>query len=206
MQTLDIPFEERLVPFDTGSSFEKFRGFSNSGLVPCLHDGETVVWDSLAIAEYLAESHAGVWPKEAAARTWARCVTAEMHSGFAALRSECPMSCGLRVELHGIGRELQFNIDRVDEIWAEGLSRFGGPFLAGTTFTAADAFYAPVVFRVQTYGLPLCAEASAYADRLLALPAMREWYEAGLAEPWREQHHEEEIAAMGRIVRDDRKG
>jgi glutathione S-transferase len=206
MKTLGIPFEEQLVPFNPGSSWDSFRSFSKSGLVPCLHDGEAEIWDSLAITEYLAERHEGVWPSDAGARTWARCVTAEMHSGFAPLRNQCPMNCGLRVELNTIDAALQANLDRLDEIWSEGLSRFGGPFLAGPEFTAADAFYAPVAFRVQTFDLPLGEASRFYANRLLALPAMREWYEAALEEPWREQHHEDEITATGRVTENHRKG
>lgn len=204
MRALNIPFEEQLVPFDSGSSFGKFRKFSRSGLVPCLHDGDTVVWDSLAIAEYLAERHPGAWPEDDAQRAWARCVAAEMHSGFAPLRNECPMNCGLRVELHGVGKALQKDIDRIDEIWTEGIERFGGPFLAGSAFTVADAFYAPVAFRVQTCSLPLGETAMGYANTMLEHPAMQEWYEAGLKEPWREKHHEDEIAATGRILQDFR--
>ena len=204
MQALEIPFEEELIPFEVGTSFEKFRSFSRSGLVPCLHDGDTVVWDSLAITEYLAERHPAVWPADTSTRAWARCVSAEMHSGFSALRNQCSMNCGLRVALHGIDTALRKDIDRIDEIWAEGLSRFGGPFLAGGSFTAADAFYAPVACRVQTFDLPLSPAARQYADALLAMPAMQEWYEAALQEPWREIHHEEEILDAGRVLHDFR--
>lgn len=204
MRALEIPFEEELIPFDVGTSFDKFRSFSRSGLVPCLHDGDIVIWDSLAIAEYLAESHATVWPAEPSVRAWARCVSAEMHSGFSALRNQCSMNCGLRVALNGIDAELHKDLDRIDEIWTEGLSRFGGPFLAGDCFTAADAFYAPVAYRAQTFDLPLGAAARAYADTLIALPAMQDWYQAALQEPWREIHHEEEILATGRVIRDYR--
>ena len=204
MRALEIPFEEELIPFDIGTSFDTFRSFSRSGLVPCLHDGETVVWDSLAIAEYLAESHPAAWPAESATRAWARCVTAEMHSGFSALRNQCSMNCGLRVELKGIDADLKKDIVRIDEIWREGLDRFGGPFLAGDSFTVADAFYAPVAYRVQTFDLPLSAAARTYADTLLSLPGMREWYEAALKEPWREIHHEEEILEAGTVTRDFR--
>jgi len=205
MRALEIPFEEKLIPFDVGTSFDKFRSFSKSGLVPCLHDGESVVWDSLAIAEYLAEQHPSVWPAETSIRAWARCVTAEMHSGFSALRNQCSMNCGLRVELKGIDDSLQKDIDRIDEIWTEGLARFGGPLLAGDCFTAADAFYAPVAYRAQTFDLPLSDSARSYANTLLALPAMQEWYKAALQEPWREIHHEEEILEAGRVIKDYRK-
>jgi glutathione S-transferase len=206
MRALAIPFEEELVPFDEGSSFEKYRSFSRSGKVPCLHDGDTVVWDSLAIAEYLAESHPGVWPQDSGARAWARCVSCEMHSGFGPLRAQCAMCCGLRVRLHAIDEPLAADIRRVDEIWSEGLDRFGGPFLAGANFSAADAFYAPVAFRVQTYELPLSDPAQAWSSRMLSHPAMREWYEAALLEPWREESHEAEIAANGTITEDHRQG
>jgi glutathione S-transferase len=110
MRSLSIPFEEQLVPFDGGSNWNKFRNFSPIGKVPCLHDGVTLIWDSLAIIEYLAERHEGVWPGEAGMRTWARCVVSEMHSGFAKPRGRCPMNCGLRVELEEIGEPLQADL------------------------------------------------------------------------------------------------
>lgn len=204
MRALSIPFVERLVPFAAGSNWHKFRDFSRNGLVPCLHDGDTVVWDSLAITEYLAENHKEVWPEDKSARTWARCVVCEMHSGFTALRGQCPMNCGVRVEMNEIGTSLQRDLYRVDEIWTEGLERFGGPFLAGATFTAADAFFAPVALRVQTYNLPLGETARQYADSILKTAALQEWYEAALQEPWLEQHHEDEIAQAGRVLQDFR--
>jgi glutathione S-transferase len=109
------------------------------------------VWDSLAISEYVAEAHPPVWPRETAARAWARCASAEMHSGFSALRNECSMSCGQRVQLHRSSEALKQDLARIDELWREGTRLFGGPFLAGSQFTAVDAFFAPVVFRVQSY-------------------------------------------------------
>lgn len=202
MKALGIPFEERLQVFREGSNFDPFRAFSPAGLVPCLHDGPTVVWDSLAIAEYLAERHAGVWPADAPARAFARCVAAEMHSGFPVLRSICTMNCGLRIRLREVTPALQRNLDRIGELWNEGLGRFGGPFLAGPAFTAADAFYAPVAFRVQTYDLRLPGAAADYARRLLALPAMQDWYAAALAETWREQAHEAEAREVGTVLAD----
>lgn len=204
LRALDIPFDEELVPFREGSNWEAFRRFSPNGRVPCLHEGERAVWDSLAIAEYLAERHHGVWPHDPEARAWARCVTSEMHSGFSALRNHCSMSCGQRVRLHDIGESLAADIRRIDEIWSDGPQRFGGPWLAGASFGAADAFYAPVAFRVQTYDLPLSAPARQYAGRLLELPAMRDWYEAALQEPWRDQAHEREIRQAGEVTADYR--
>lgn len=204
MRALGILFEERLVPLEDGSCWDSYRTFSPNGRVPCLHDGATVVWDSLAIVEYLAERHAGVWPEPAETRAWARSVASEMHSGFSALRERCSMNCGLRIELAEISDALHADITRIDEIWSEGRTRFGGPWLAGPEFSAADAFYAPVVFRVQTYGLPLSDAARAYADLLLGHAAMVEWYRAGLAEPWRETSHEDEVQSAGAIVADYR--
>ncbi|MBZ6076342.1 glutathione S-transferase family protein [Microvirga puerhi] len=202
MRECGIPFEERIMPFPEGGSYDTFRNFSPTGKVPCLKDGETVVWDSLGIAEYLAERHRRVWPEDAQARAWARCAAAEMHSGFTALRSACPMSCGIRVRPNPMTDALKQDIARISELWNEGLSRFGGPFLAGANFTAVDAFFAPVAFRVQSYGLQLGGQAMAYVARLLALPAMRSWYEAGLAETWREPDHEREAAEAGTLLQD----
>jgi glutathione S-transferase len=204
MRALSIPFEERLVPFEEGSNWNRFRAFSPNGRVPCLHDGTKVIWDSLAITEYLAERHAGVWPEDADARAWARSVAGEMHSGFTELRNRCSMNCGLRIRLRETGEPLQADITRIDEIWNEGNTRFGGPYLAGPGFTAADAFYAPVVFRVQTYGLPLGEVARGYTERMLGHPAMQDWYGAALAEPWREIGHENEVTAAGAVLVDHR--
>ncbi|WP_329741768.1 glutathione S-transferase family protein [Dyella sp. A6] len=205
MRVLDMPFEEKLVPFDggVGANWDAFRTFSPNGKVPCLHDGELAVWDSLAIAEYLAEQHAGVWPSDPHARAWARSAAAEMHSGFGALRSDCTMNCGIRVRLAAPDdAALQADVTRVAELWNDGLSRFGGPFLAGAAFTAVDAFYAPVAFRIQTYGLSLDPLSMAYARRLLELPAMRDWYQAALAETWREPGHEADARRVGSWLED----
>ena len=202
MRELGIPFEEKLHPFPEGSSYPIFSKFSPTGLVPVLNDGDTVVWESLGIVEYLAERHATVWPEDAVARAWARSATAEMHGGFSALRNVCTMNCGIRVRLHEVSAALQRDVDRLDVLWSEGLARFGGPFLAGPAFTAVDAFFCPVAFRVQTYGLTLGDTAAAYVERLLALPAMREWYDAGLGETYREAGHEAEAHAAGEVVED----
>ncbi len=204
MRALSIPFEERLVNFEGGSNWNRFRDFSPSGRVPCLHDGTKAIWDSLAIMEYLAERHAGVWPENADTRAWARCVAGEMHSGFTVLRGLCPMNCGLRVALKEMGEPLRADLARIDEIWTEGRARFGGPYLAGPEFGAVDAFFAPVVFRVQTFGLPLGDAARAYTELMLSHAAMQEWYQAALKEPWREISHEKEVAALGTVQADYR--
>lgn len=200
MQTLGIPFTEEIHPLQGGSCWHSYREFSPNGRVPCLHDDNRVIWESLAIAEYLAESHEGVWPQDSQARAWARCATAEMHAGFSALRNECPMNCGMRIRLHSISPALQKNLERLDELWNEGLNHFNGPFLAGESFGAADAFFAPVAFRIQTYQLPLGETASAYAQRLLDLDAMRDWYDAALQEKWREAEHEEVTLDAGVLL------
>jgi glutathione S-transferase len=206
MRELRIPFAERLIPLTAGSNWEAFRASSPSGTVPCLHDDDEVIWDSLGITEYLAERHDGVWPTDQTARTWARCAAAEMHSGFAALRTHCSMNCGIRVRLHAQPAALVRNVERISELWNDGLTRFGGPFLAGDAFSAVDAFFAPVAFRVQTYGLELKGPAGAYASRLLALDGMRRWYTEALAEAGRAADHEAEILAAGTVLEDLRTG
>ncbi len=202
MKVLGIPFNEKLVPLEAGSCWDTFRIFSPNGLVPCLHDGDLVVWESLAIVEYLAERHDGVWPQNPAARAWARSAAAEMHAGFAPLRNECGMNCGLRVQLNSISPALQGNLDRLDELWTGGLEEFHGPYLAGDSFTAVDAFYAPVAFRIQTYGLPLGEAAAAYSRRLLNMDTMREWYAAALLEKWRDPDHEKDVRVSGEVTED----
>lgn len=205
LSALGIPFEERLVSFaqGNGASWQAFRAFSPNGKVPCLHDGATVVWDTLAIAEYLAERHPDVWPSDSLARAWARCAAAEMHSGFSALRQYCGMNCGVRIRLRAdLPAALAADIARIDELWSEGLSRFGGPFLAGPRFTAVDAFFAPVAFRIQTCGITLGHAAGDYTQRLLGLPAMRRWYADALKESWRDAGHEEEISRSGELLED----
>lgn len=198
MRELGIGFEERLVPFEQGG----FRSFSPSGKVPCLVDANRVVWDSLAICEYLGERHIGVWPADWGARAWARSAAAEMHSGFLELRTRCNMNLGLRIEIQDIPEPLAQDIARIEEIWQQGLRTFGGPFLAGDRFTTVDAFFAPVAFRFLTYTVPLSDASAGYVERLRALEPMRAWQEAALAEPWREQRYEESSLAAGRFIED----
>lgn len=202
MRAQRIDFIERLLPFHLNRDEGDFLRFSPSGRVPCLVDGPLRVWDSLAIVEYLAERHAGVWPDDAAARAWARSAAAEMHSGFGTLRNECSMSVGVRVRLHRISNGLQSDLARLAALWADGLARHGGPFLAGRAFCAVDAFFAPVATRVQTYGLALQPDAAAYVQRLLAVPAVQEWVDAGVAETWRDAGHEVEMLTHGVVQQD----
>ncbi len=144
----------------------------------------------------------GVWPAPAVARAWARSAASEMHAGFGELRNRCSMSCGLRVQLHEVTPALTADLNRLEALWSDGLSRFGGPFLAGATFSAVDAFFAPVVFRIQTYGLQLNAACQAYVELMLGRESLRSWYEAGLLETWRDASHEVEFAQFGRITQD----
>lgn len=198
LRELGIPFEEKLMPFHATA----FTTFSPSGKVPCLVDGDLTVWDSFVITEYLAEAHPEVWPADKTARAFARCAAAEMHSGFMALRTQCGMNCGIRVRLHRVDDALQRDLTRLNALWNDGLKRFGGPFLAGRQFSAADAFFAPVAFRIQTYAPPLGENAKAYAQRLLALPSMREWYGDALKETWRDAGHDSEATHWGTITED----
>ena len=201
LRELGIGFDEVLLPFEA-DNHARFKAVAPNARVPCLHDGDAVVWDSLAIAEYLAERHPGVWPADAGARAWARSAAAEMHSGFAALRTVCPMNCGLRLRLHAPPAAIRAHLARNDERCRGRLARLGDPCLAGAAFSAVDAFYAPVAFRMQTYGLPLSPAAQDYAARLLALPGMQDWYEAALREPWREAEHERETLQHAELLAD----
>jgi glutathione S-transferase len=206
MRALGIAFVEKLIPFDRAPGGGQFRDVSPNGKVPCLVDGDTAVWESTAILEYLAERHPGVWPKEAAARAWARCAAAEMHAGFGALRQRCSMNVGIRVTLNERPPALLSDLDRMAALWADGLGRFGGPFLAGSTFGGVDAMFAPIAFRAQTYGVLTEAPAATYVERLLALPAMQDWQAAALRETWREPAHEAEAKTLGTWTADLRHG
>ena len=192
MRQLALPFETVKLRFDftPGSAFYRaLDGVTPVGRVPVLvEDDGFAVWDSLAIVEYLAERfpQAGVWPAEPRARARARSNVAEMHSGFSALRGHCPMN--LEAELAEVGRrlwdeqpDLRRDVARIEAMWRDALQGSGGPMLFGT-FSAADAFFAPVCARLQTYALPAAAETRAYVERVRALPAMQEWTRSALAE------------------------
>ena len=205
MKALGIPFEDRIEPFTKPDNYEDFRKFSPTGQVPLLIDGARMIPDSLGITLYLAERHAGIWPADEAARIFAQGAVAEMHGGFGHLRNDCTMNVGVRGTPKPMSEGLKRNIQRLREIFETGLERFGGPWLAGAEFTAADAFYAPVAYRIRTYGLDV-GGGKAWADHVLAHPAMIEWEAAALAEDWREASHEEELAACGAVMADYREG
>lgn len=204
MKVLGIPFAERLEPFTRPDNYELFRKFSPTGQVPLLIDGARKIPDSLGIALYLAERHPGVWPTDEEARIFAQGAVCEMHGGFGHLRNDCTMNVGVRVTPRPMSEGLIRNVARVREIFETGLARFEGPWLAGAEFSAADAFYAPVAFRIRTYGLDV-GQGQAWADHVLAHPAMLEWEAAALAENWREATHEAELTATGVVTADFRK-
>ncbi len=183
MRALDIPFFEETTPLYLDGSREKMLREGPTGKFPVLRDGELAIWDSLAIIEYLAEKFPAkkVWPREARDRAQARSLCAEMHSGFMPFRQNCPTN--FRRERRETPREIdeaaQADLARIDQIF----SGARGPFLFGD-FCAADAFFAPVVSRIDAYALKLSAGAAGYCERILALPAFRDWREGAKAEAW----------------------
>lgn len=203
MKALGIPFADRFEPFTQPDNYAEFRAFSPTGQVPVLIDGTRVVPDSLGITLYLADRHQGIWPDQGEARCFAQRAVAEMHGGFGHLRNDCTMNVGVRVTPKPMSEGLQRNVARIGELLEEGLAQFGGPWLTGANFCAADAFYAPVAYRIRTYGLDV-GRGQAWVDRVLSHPAMREWEEAALAETWREEAHEAELAVAGIVTADFR--
>jgi glutathione S-transferase len=192
MRQAGIPFEEiklRFDSFDAQSDFKRsLRSLNPVGKVPVLDDDGFAVWDTLAICEYLAEKfpQAALWPRDSKTRARARSICAEMHSGFMALRNDCPMN--IEASLPDIGRLLlrdkpavRAELDRLVAMWTELLSQHKGPMLFGE-FSIADAFYAPVCTRLKTYALPLPAEADGYVQRVLALPGVKAWIAGAVAE------------------------
>ncbi|GAA4425690.1 glutathione S-transferase family protein [Acidovorax lacteus] len=187
-----IAFEEVMVRFDSfdaQSDFKRTLGpVSPTGKVPVLVDGDLVVWDTLAIAEYVAEQHPEhrLWPADRAARARARSVCAEMHSGFTALRSHCPMNIEAHLPDTGalIWRDkpaVRADVARLVAMWSELLQAHGGPLLFGD-FSVADAYYAPVCMRLATYGLPVPPHIAEYVQRVQQLPSVKAWIDGALAE------------------------
>lgn len=187
-----IPFEEIMVRFDAFTPDSQFktvlRPISPTGKVPALADGDLVVWDTLAIAEYAAEQFpdAQLWPHNKAARAHGRSVCAEMHSGFSSLRSHCPMNIEARLPNLGalIWRDqpaVRADVARLVAMWQTLLRQYGGPMLLGE-FSVADAFFAPVCTRLVTYALPVPDDIAAYMQRVDALPGVKAWIDAACAE------------------------
>jgi glutathione S-transferase len=191
MRVLALPFDEVVIPLDAPGSRDAMLAYGPTGKVPVLVDGAQVVWDSLAIIEYLAERHPEqvVWPRDAAARALARSLAAEMHSGYLALRRALPMNMRRAerpVALEEPARSLvAADIGRIEAAWRDARTRFGadGPFLFGA-FGAADAMFAPVVNRFVAYGVAVGAEARDYMAAVTALPAWRDWEAGARAEGW----------------------
>lgn len=185
MRHAGIPFQEELIDFNASDFKERVRQYSGAGKVPVLVDGDLVVWDSLAIAEYIAEKfpEKGLWPHAAPARAVARSACAEMHSGFQEMRSRLTMNCQVRFTNMLLHKAARRDIARVIEIWRDCRQRFGadGPFLFGR-FSVADAFFAPVTVRFTAYGIDLPAVARDYVATIQALPAMQEYIAAARAE------------------------
>jgi glutathione S-transferase len=182
----NIAFEEIFIPLYTGDADkQRILDVSRAGKVPALVDGDLTVWDSLAIIEYLAERfpEARLWPEDRAARAHARSISAEMHSGFMALRNECGMNLHRPVKAVALSDDARANIARVQQIWSECRQRYGrsGPFLFGA-FGGADAMFAPVVHRFRTYAIDVMPVVADYMNTMMAQPAFQEWTRAGLAE------------------------
>lgn len=203
MRATGIAFEETMVLLDEPGFKETVftEAPGSGGTVPTLVDGEVAVWETLAIAEYLHEKHpeAGIWPREQAARAHARAVSSEMHAGFTALRGACPMNLGKRFAQRDRGPAVARDVERITAIWREARERFGrsgsGPFLYGS-FSAADAMFAPVVTRLDTYGFTVDAVSQSYIRAILSLPAYRQWLAAALSESWVVPHDEVDEPAL----------
>jgi glutathione S-transferase len=182
----NIAFDEVFIPLYTGEADKaRILNFTHSGKVPALIDGDITIWDSLSIIEYAAERfpETRLWPEDRARRAHARSISAEMHSGFVALRNECGMNLHRPIRAIALSADAEANVARIQQIWIECRERYGklGPFLFGA-FGGADAMFAPVVHRFRTYAIPVAPEAQAYMDTMMWLPAFQEWTRAGLAE------------------------
>ncbi|KAK0674148.1 hypothetical protein QBC41DRAFT_388355 [Cercophora samala] len=223
MKELALPFEEHLHPLAPGSGFRQpqWREFSPVCHVPCLHyhspppphspdaPSPIILWESLAIVEFLAEQHPDrqIYPTDLPARAWARSAVAEMHAGFGSIRQEMGMNVSIRVELgeEAFSEGLVKDLRRINELWEEGLTRFGGPYLAGGQFGAVDAFFAPVVLRFGSYlgaGERFLGErARGYLEVINGLKGVREWVAAGVREKERHEAHEiESLEGPGRVL------
>jgi glutathione S-transferase len=184
LKNFGIPFDETIVAVSGKGPNASHRGYADNGLVPCLHDENFRVWDSLAICEYLAEQYPQMWPADRHARSRARSIAAEMHSGFGALRSQLPMNIRLRAKGATPSPEVAADVTRICAIWRNAREmaaelKLAGDYLFGA-FSVADAMYAPVVWRLYCYGIALPDDAQAYINAMVANPAMREWEQAAL--------------------------
>ncbi|RTE67206.1 glutathione S-transferase family protein [Amphritea opalescens] len=193
LRQFDLGFDTLRIALFTPGSAKQIKSFNPAGKVPILLDNDLTIWDSLAIGEYINEQHlfGKGWPADARLRAHARSSCAEMHSGFMALRKAMPMNCRRHVDNFAISVEVQQDIDRINTLWSEALSRSGSEQFLYGNFSIADACYAPVVFRLTGYGVKQPAQLQAYCDRILALPACQEWL--ALAQQESEVIEEEEV-------------
>jgi glutathione S-transferase len=202
MKVLGIPFEEDLIPLDTPEFRPRVAAYKAGSTVPILIDGDVTVWESLAIMDYLGDCfpEKAVWPDERRARAFARTISAEMHAGFRGLRAACPMNLRKRYAAIDRGELVAKDVARATHLWRTARETFGekagGPFLFGA-FGAADAMFAPMVTRFQTYSIPVDAPIRAYMDAVLDLPAFREWQQAGMRESWVVAHDEVDEPPIG---------
>ena len=180
-----LPFRDTVIQLDTPETKKRILEHSPAGRVPVLHHDGITVWDSLAILEYLAEAFPAkmFWPAHKAARAEARSISAEMHSGFSALRTACPMNLRRVRKPVLMSKAVKADVARIDQIWTSCLAKSGGDFLFGA-FSNADAMYAPVATRFDTYEIQVSPESRAYVDRLLTTPAFQTWKAAALKETW----------------------
>lgn len=187
LKVAGLPFTEEVIPLDEPGTRKAILAHSPAGRVPVLHHGKVTVWESLAILEYLADAfpEAGFWPRSRPARALARAVSGEMHSGFMALRSACPMNMRRPRKPIDVSDAVKADVRRIEAIWRQCREAHGrgGKFLFGR-FSNADAMYAPVVNRFDVYVFPVGRDTRAYMEAVMALPAWREWEEAGRAESW----------------------
>jgi len=191
LKVAGIAFAETVISLEATDFKQRVTALSGAGRVPVLIDGDVRIWESLAILEYLAEKFpaAGLWPADAPARAWARAIASEMHAGFLPLRRHLPMNVARPVKHRPLDDGAAENVARIDVIWSDCRAAFGGPFLFGR-FGAADAMYAPVVWRFHTYAVEVSAAARSYMGAVMGLPAWGEWREAARREPWVLPHDE----------------
>jgi glutathione S-transferase len=187
MKVAAIEFDETVISLDAADFKPRLTALGGSGRVPVLIDGEVRIWESLAILEYLAEKFpaAGLWPERPAARALARAIASEMHAGFVSLRRHLPMNAARPVKSRAFDAGTAKDVARIDAIWSEcrNKSGTGGPFLFGS-FSAADAMFAPVVWRFHTYAVEVSSIALGYMRAMMSLPAWKEWRDAARRETW----------------------
>ena len=194
MKQLGLPFEETVIRLRQPDTKSNIRALARSEKVPCLHHGRRVIWESISILEYLAEfvPDAQLWPRDPDARALARSMSAEMHAGFVELRQEWGMNLRRKKTPKPLEGPARDQAKRIEDYWRRMRATYGagGPFLFGQ-FTAADAMYAPVACRFETYGGTLSPDTRAYCDAILATDGMRQWYAEASAEPWPEPSPDE---------------